>query len=237
MNLQDQREQKRLLDLGNMTDRIAHRLVNRERNSCNANPEGEGWAFHAAENMLHEHEYTESRFYEAQIRVQRILETIKDLDVLDVMAELCLDQPERTLAYYQQAWEVEAAIVYECEICGCYHPVEWNGDCRDDQHRYGPGELDEKYGQGNWESVSQDVAEQYQAYIVACNEKGCTVFAFKRWLDSLDMENMDQPPQHLGKLDCPACGGDGVVQTRNKEDGNHPKPCPACGEGEDDIPF
>ena len=27
-------------------------------------------------------------------------------------------------------------IIYECGICDCYHPWEWNGDCRDDVNRY-----------------------------------------------------------------------------------------------------
>lgn len=27
-------------------------------------------------------------------------------------------------------------IIYACEICGCYHPWEWNGDCRDDTNRF-----------------------------------------------------------------------------------------------------
>ena len=25
---------------------------------------------------------------------------------------------------------------YECGCCGHLHPVEWNGDCRDDANRY-----------------------------------------------------------------------------------------------------
>lgn len=31
---------------------------------------------------------------------------------------------------------------YECGICGCYHPREWDGDCRDDENRFAPDELD-----------------------------------------------------------------------------------------------
>lgn len=26
-------------------------------------------------------------------------------------------------------------IVYECGICSCYHPWDWDGDCRDDDNR------------------------------------------------------------------------------------------------------
>ena len=27
-------------------------------------------------------------------------------------------------------------ILYECGICDCLHPWEWDGDCRDDGNRY-----------------------------------------------------------------------------------------------------
>ena len=27
-------------------------------------------------------------------------------------------------------------IIYECGICDCYHPWNWDGDCRDDSNRY-----------------------------------------------------------------------------------------------------
>jgi hypothetical protein len=27
-------------------------------------------------------------------------------------------------------------ILYECGICGAYHPWSWDGDCRDDDHRF-----------------------------------------------------------------------------------------------------
>ena len=26
-------------------------------------------------------------------------------------------------------------IYYECGICDCYHPWEWDGDCREDANR------------------------------------------------------------------------------------------------------
>jgi len=32
-------------------------------------------------------------------------------------------------------------IIYECGICGAYHPWEFDGDCRDDDNRWdGPDE-------------------------------------------------------------------------------------------------
>ncbi len=41
---------------------------------------------------------------------------------------------------------------YECTICGHFHPLEWNGDCRDDVNRFTEEQLEEKHGQ-NWEPV------------------------------------------------------------------------------------
>lgn len=42
---------------------------------------------------------------------------------------------------------------YDCGICGCLHPVTWDGDCRDDANRYAADELDEKHGPLGWDEV------------------------------------------------------------------------------------
>lgn len=42
---------------------------------------------------------------------------------------------------------------YRCGICDCYHPLEWDGDCRDDANRFAADELDEKHGPFGWEEV------------------------------------------------------------------------------------
>lgn len=42
---------------------------------------------------------------------------------------------------------------YECGICNCYHPADWDGDCRDDANRLNPDDLDQKYGLSGWEEV------------------------------------------------------------------------------------
>lgn len=35
-------------------------------------------------------------------------------------------------------------ILYECGICGCYHPWTWEGDCRENANRFaGPEEYAE----------------------------------------------------------------------------------------------
>lgn len=45
---------------------------------------------------------------------------------------------------------------YECGCCGCYHPVNWDGDCRDDENRFAADELDAKFGGSQfWVEVDQ----------------------------------------------------------------------------------
>jgi len=39
-----------------------------------------------------------------------------------------------------------AKIIYECGICDCYHPWDWEGDCRDDANRFMPEEYAEQIG-------------------------------------------------------------------------------------------
>lgn len=36
-------------------------------------------------------------------------------------------------------------VLYECDICDCYHPWEFNGDCRDDDNRTFPDLYAEKF--------------------------------------------------------------------------------------------
>lgn len=35
---------------------------------------------------------------------------------------------------------------YDCGICGHWHPVDWNGDCRDDANRFTTSQLEDTYG-------------------------------------------------------------------------------------------
>jgi len=39
---------------------------------------------------------------------------------------------------------------YECGICGQYHSVLWDGDCREDAARFTPEDLDAKHGADGW---------------------------------------------------------------------------------------
>ena len=41
----------------------------------------------------------------------------------------------------------EPVKLYECGICSCLHPWNWDGDCREDANRYGTSqEYAEKHG-------------------------------------------------------------------------------------------
>jgi len=44
---------------------------------------------------------------------------------------------------------------YDCGICGHWHPIEWNGDCREDRFRLTTDFLEEEYGQEGqcWQEV------------------------------------------------------------------------------------
>ena len=44
---------------------------------------------------------------------------------------------------------------YNCGICGCWHPAEWDGDCREDKNRFALDEIEAKYGE-EWEEVEME---------------------------------------------------------------------------------
>lgn len=37
--------------------------------------------------------------------------------------------------------------VYSCDICGAYHRLEWDGDCRENAERLQIEDLEAKYGE------------------------------------------------------------------------------------------
>jgi len=42
---------------------------------------------------------------------------------------------------------------YECGICGAWHRAEWDGDCREDDERLNPEDMDARHGSFGWESI------------------------------------------------------------------------------------
>lgn len=54
-------EQHRRDRIEAMAANLASRTVNQIKQACNNDPDSEGWAFHASESMMTEHEYTTAR--------------------------------------------------------------------------------------------------------------------------------------------------------------------------------
>lgn len=50
----------------------------------------------------------------------------------------------------QKFTDPKPAVFYSCGGCEHYHPINWNGDCRDDANRFTGDDLDEKYGSDGW---------------------------------------------------------------------------------------
>ena len=46
---------------------------------------------------------------------------------------------------------------HDCGICGHYHPIAWDDDCRDDANRFTADQLDEKHGASEWLEVDMPV--------------------------------------------------------------------------------
>ena len=69
----------------------------------------------------------------------------------------------------------------ECGCCGQLHPVNWQGDCRDDSNRYHPDELDAIYGEGKWTEVELSEVPDYYAYFFRKKRRG-VIDLSKVWL-------------------------------------------------------
>ncbi len=52
-----------------------------------------------------------------------------------------------------------------CPSCGCYHPATWHGDCRDDNNRLLPDELDAIYGCDGWIEVDTEHAAAMSEFV------------------------------------------------------------------------
>ena len=50
-------------------------------------------------------------------------------------------------------------VYYDCEICGYFHPINWNGDCRDDANRFSYDQLDAKHGVNGYEILTLEEFE------------------------------------------------------------------------------
>jgi hypothetical protein len=72
-----------------------------------------------------------------------------------------LQQAEAAIAQTQPGKpEAEKPKFYECGICGSWHNVNWNGDCRMDSARWDTDQLNETYGAMGWEAVAMPGGEE-----------------------------------------------------------------------------
>jgi hypothetical protein len=59
---------------------------------------------------------------------------------------------------------VNGLVIYECGICGCYHPWLWHGDCRDDANRISsPEEYAETQGVTVWNVEVRSMEDRAEA--------------------------------------------------------------------------
>lgn len=52
---------------------------------------------------------------------------------------------------------------YLCGMCCMYHALDWNGDCRENEARFNPEDLDSKHGSLGWQEVDMPTWENRQA--------------------------------------------------------------------------
>jgi hypothetical protein len=58
---------------------------------------------------------------------------------------------------------VRGSILYECGICGAYHPWEWSRDCREDANRVLPDEYAEFMGVDEFDLEIRTMDERVEA--------------------------------------------------------------------------
>jgi hypothetical protein len=49
--------------------------------------------------------------------------------------------------------DIGKPMFVECGCCCCYHPHAFHGDCRDNDNRFDPDDLDAKYGPQGWVEI------------------------------------------------------------------------------------
>jgi hypothetical protein len=75
--------------------KLALTVVMRMKKAANSDPDGEGWSFHAAENMLSDHDYTQNKVWDYEERMMRVLQGMYDTErhLLDALVD-AVDPPE-----------------------------------------------------------------------------------------------------------------------------------------------
>ncbi len=80
-------EQAKRYRLVSVAGQLAEQEVEAWRASCNLNPDGEGWAFRAAENMMAERDYTLAVIMETQDRIEIWLDCLTE-EAQDFMLQI-----------------------------------------------------------------------------------------------------------------------------------------------------
>lgn len=94
-------EQHQANRLEGVAEQLAIRAADDQRRAANSNEDGEGWAFMAAENGLHEHEYTQVVTWGLVDRIKRQLQEV-DPQLLRLIVDYINPEPE-----YQAMLNVE----------------------------------------------------------------------------------------------------------------------------------
>lgn len=53
---------------------------------------------------------------------------------------------------------------YECGICSALHDATWDGDCRQDDARFMPEDLDAKHGPNGWDEIDMGDVDAWRAH-------------------------------------------------------------------------
>lgn len=87
---------------------------------------------------------------------------------MDSLCEYAHDMMYASLADYTQEQVITEAREYDpsltdlpefyaCGICDHCHPIDWDGDCRDDANRFTSAALDDRYGAEGWVEVEMPI--------------------------------------------------------------------------------
>jgi hypothetical protein len=94
---------------------VAARLIRYAQFSADTEPNGDGWAFGAAEGHIPLYQYNQMREYDAELRVKEALDSIEDTHVVDLLVEFILQEPAKTIDWFAKRW---AAL--DAEECGVF---------------------------------------------------------------------------------------------------------------------
>jgi len=93
-----------------------------------------------------------------QFIADTIREKFTDSGHRTMIASAFADRLAETNPRFDRAKFIAASVIakptyYDCGICGHFHNVEWNGDCREDEHRHSYDDLDARFGVNQWKLV------------------------------------------------------------------------------------